>query len=197
MAFPRLVYSEGAPQAPLAERSDDDLMRLAQAGSRAAFAALVERHAARVVALCARFVNDAHAGQELAQDTWVAVWQQRDRYRTEGGFVPWLITVARNLCRNHLRHRNVGERHARATSHEPTPPSPDQIDRLLLEERDRAVQNALADLPDAMREALLLRYGEELRYDEMAEVVGTGESTLRSRVHHGLKMLKDKLEKRS
>lgn len=197
MAFPRLIYSEGAPQAPLTERSDDDLMRLAQGGSRAAFAALVGRHAERVVALCGRFVNDAQAGQELAQDTWVAAWQQRDRYRADGGFVPWLITIARNLCRNHLRHRNVGERHARATSHDQAPPSPDQIERLLIEERDRAVQNALADLPEAMREALLLRFAEELRYDEIAEVVGAGESTLRSRVHHGLKMLKDKLERRS
>jgi DNA-directed RNA polymerase specialized sigma24 family protein len=46
-----------------------------------------------------------------------------------------------------------------------------------------------------MREALLLRYGEELRYDEMAKVLDVGEATLRSRVHHGLKALRDLLEK--
>jgi DNA-directed RNA polymerase specialized sigma24 family protein len=46
-----------------------------------------------------------------------------------------------------------------------------------------------------MREALLLRYAEELRYDEMVEVLGAGESTLRSRVHHGLRLLKNLLER--
>ena len=55
-------------------------------------------------------------------------------------------------------------------------------------------QRAISELPAAMREALLLRYAEELRYDEMALVVGAGESTLRSRVHHGLQQLKNKLE---
>ena len=56
---------------------------------------------------------------------------------------------------------------------------------------------ALAELSLPLREALLLRYADDLRYDEIATVVGTGESTLRSRVHHGLKALKEKLEKES
>ncbi len=194
MVLPRLVYSSDASQTPLAERTEDELMLLAQAGSRPAFATLVARHAERVVNLCARFVNDTPAGQELAQDTWVAVWQAREKFRQGSAFMPWLITVARNLCRNHLRHRQTRERHARSSPMLEASPSAEQIERLLLEEHQRRVQRALAALPEAMREALLLRYAEDLRYDEMAQVVGTGESTLRSRVHHGLKILKDKLE---
>ena len=194
MVLPRLVYSSDA-SAPLAERSDDELMQLVQAGSRPAFATLVERHAQRVVRLCARFVNDAHAGQELAQDAWVALWQARETFRPGTAFMPWLITVARNRCRNHLRHRQTTERHARTAEALEATPSPEQIDRLLVQEHQRRVQQALAALPEAMREALLLRYAEDLRYDEMAQVVGTGESTLRSRVHHALKILKEKLEK--
>jgi RNA polymerase sigma-70 factor (ECF subfamily) len=191
MSFPRLVRAEKAPDDALSERSDDELMVLARAGMRAAFAVLVERHALHVVRLCSRFVNDADLGRELAQDSWVLVWQARDKYRGEGGFVAWLVTVARNHCRNEVRRRKVREREplSEALGH-----SPGQLDGLLVEERRKRVRAALSELSPALRDALLLRYAEELRYDQMTDVLGTGESTLRSRVHHGLKALKQKLE---
>jgi RNA polymerase sigma-70 factor (ECF subfamily) len=183
-----------APSRELPERSDDELMQLAQGGTREAFAVLVERYAQRLVQVCARFVNDAELGLELAQETWVSVWLQRARYRAEGRFVLWLISVARNRCRNRLRQQGVVQRHAqreRALASDAV----DEIDRLLVDERQRQVRDALAHVPERMREALLLRYAEELRYDEMAELLRVGESTLRSRVHHGLRLLRELLEK--
>jgi RNA polymerase sigma-70 factor (ECF subfamily) len=197
MAFPRLVRAPDPPQDALRERSDDELMQLSRAGLRSAFAVLVERYAVRVVSLCSRFVNDAHLGRELAQDTWVLVWQGRDKYRGDGGFVSWLVTVARNHCRNELRRRKVAATRAVEPASDDGPQSAGQLDGLLVEERRKRVREALSELSLPMREALLLRYAEDLRYDEIARVVGTSESTLRSRVHHGLKALKDKLEKRS
>ncbi len=194
MAFPRLVRAEEPPQSELAKRSDDELMGLAQAGLRPAFAALVERHALRVIHLCSRFVNDAQLGRELSQDTWALIWQGRDKYRGDGGFVAWLVTVARNHCRNELRRRRLATLHQREAVLEHSPASAGQLEDLLADERRRRVRAALAELPVALRDALLLRYAEELRYDEIASVVGTGESTLRSRVHHGLRALKQKLE---
>jgi RNA polymerase sigma-70 factor, ECF subfamily len=196
MAFPRLVRVPEPPEDALAARSDDELMELSRAGLRSAFAVLVERYAARVVNLCSRFVNDAQLGRELAQDTWVLVWQGREKYRG-GGFLPWLVTLARNHCRNDLRRRKVAQAHARGAVSDDVPQSARQLDGLLVEERRRRVRAALAQLAAPLREALLLRYAEDLRYDEIATVVGTGESTLRSRVHHGLKALKEKLEKES
>ncbi len=193
MPSPRLVRT--APTS-LPERTDDELMVLAQAGVRDAFAVLVERHAERLVHVCSRFLCDSSAGAELAQDTWVAVWAQRMHYRAEGKFIVWLITAARNRCRNHVRRHSVVRRHEQeATPEAVEAPSPDQIDRLLVEERRRGVGEALRRLPGPMREALLLRFGEELGYGEMAEVLGVGPSTLRSRVHHGLRMLRTLLEK--
>jgi len=192
MTSPRLVRA--APE-PLPARSDDELMTLAQAGLRDAFAVLVERHAERLVQVCARFVNDGELGAELAQDTWVSLWSERAKYRADGRFVVWLITAARNRCRNHARQRGVVRRHAETATHAEAPPSAEQIDRLLLEERRRRVREALGRLPERMREAVLLRYAEELGYDEMATVLSVGESTLRSRVHHGLRLLRGLLEK--
>ncbi len=193
MHAPRLVRL--TPD-PLPDRSDDELMTLAQAGMREAFAVLVARHAERLVRACSRFVHDAAAGAELAQETWAAAWTTRAQYRADGKFIVWLLTAARNRCRNHLRHQRVAKTYALgegARSLEPT--SSDQIELLLVEERRRRVHDALSRLPARMREALVLRYAEELHYDEMAGVLQTGESTLRSRVHHGLRLLRGLLEK--
>jgi RNA polymerase sigma-70 factor, ECF subfamily len=194
---PRLVRA--APEG-LAGRSDDELMTLSQAGLKAAFEVLVTRHAERIVNACARFVNDGAVAAELAQETWVAAWVARERYRGDGRFVVWLITMARNRCRNYLRDRRASEvtrpDAGRSEGAAPdTPRSPDQVDQLILEERRRRVRQALARLPERMREALLLRYGEDLRYDEMTAVLGTGESTLRSRVHKGLRLLRAAIER--
>jgi RNA polymerase sigma-70 factor (ECF subfamily) len=125
------------------------------------------------------------------------VWQRRESYRAEGGFVSWLVTVARNHCRNQLRRRKLAAAHEHAAPAGDEGSSPAQLDELLVEERRRRVRAALAELSLPLREAVLLRYAEELRYDQMTVVVGTGESTLRSRVHHALKALKQKLEKES
>jgi RNA polymerase sigma-70 factor (ECF subfamily) len=174
-------------------------MTLAQAGMRDAFAVLVQRHAQRVFNLCSRFANDAQQGQELAQDTWVAVWQSRERYQVDSDFGAWLVTVALNRCRNHSRHAKVVAAHTSQGNIDDAVTagreySPEQLDRLLTDERRRKVRRALAELSAPMREALLLRFAEELRYDQMTSATGTGEATLRSRVHHGLKLLKKKLE---
>ena len=145
--------------------------------------------------VCSRFVGDGEWGAEMAQETWVTIWAQRSQYRAEGKFIVWLITAARNRCRNHSRMRGVVQRHRmRAASEAAEPPTAKQIDQLLVEERRHRVHHALSRLPERMREALVLRYGQELRYDEMAAILRIGESTLRSRVHHGLRLLRDLLE---
>jgi RNA polymerase sigma-70 factor (ECF subfamily) len=195
MNFPRLVRPADPSQDALEERGDDELMELASAGLRTAFAVLVERHADRMVRACSRLVGDRERGEELAQDTWVLAWQAREKYRTEGSFVPWLITIARNHCRNELRRKKTLATHERAPLSEEL--DAEQLDHVLVEERRRRVQRALAGLPVALREALLLRFAEGLRYDEMTSVLGRGEATLRSRVHHGLKALKAKLKEDS
>ena len=190
-----IVQRETPTGAPLGETTDDDLMALAQAGSQEAFGVLVERHARRVVRLCRRFVGDSDLAAELAQATWVDLWFRRGQYRPDGQFVVWLITAARNRCRNHLRRRGVERKYALTVVAPDDGGSPEQNDDPLGADRRLRVRDALARLPDAMREALLLRFAEDLRYEEMAKIVRSGESTLRSRVHHGLQRLRQLLEK--
>ena len=195
MAPARLIQLTPQVSQPLSSRDDDALMVLSQAGSREAFAVLVERYAVRVIQITARFTGNAEQAEELAQSTWVAVWENRAQYRAGSDFIIWLVTVARNRCRNELRRRGVVQRHVRSAPQIDAETTPEVIDAILVEERRHKVRAALDQLPAPMREALLLRYAEELRYDEISNVVGIDESTLRSRVHHGLKLLKRNLEK--
>jgi RNA polymerase sigma-70 factor (ECF subfamily) len=70
-----------------------------------------------------------------------------------------------------------------------------EIDRLLERERQERLFQALGDLPPAMREAVILRFVDELSYEEMERVLSSNASTLRSRVHHALQRLKERLGK--
>jgi Sigma-70 region 2 len=132
MPAPRLV--ENVPHT-LPGRSDDELMTLAQAGVREAFGVLVERHAQRLVHACARFVNDAEVGSDLAQETWVAAWAARSRYRADGKFFVWLLAAAQPVqkppqARGRRAHRRregaprARDRHPRPHAGRDGPPRP-------------------------------------------------------------------------
>ncbi len=192
--------AEPLTRAPaLAERSDDDLMLLVRAGEAAALSALVHRHLGRLAGFCTKLLGDASLADEVCQETWLTLWTHRASYRPEGKLTVLLFTTARNACRNRLRSSRRRNRWL--------PPAPESalegvagddaghLDRMLARERQRDLMRALDELPEAMREAVLLRFQEGLSYEDIARIVEAPESTLRSRVHHGLKELKKKLEK--
>jgi RNA polymerase sigma-70 factor (ECF subfamily) len=186
-----------APRSPsLEDRADDELMILARAGAADAFSALAARHMARIVNYCARITRDPCAAEELAQETWLALWTARRAYEPRGRFVVWMYTAARRRCLNHVRSRRTrGFEWSPHQADEVMVTTPDQVDSLLQREGQRRVDAALASLPEPLREAVLMRFSEGLRYDEMSAVLETGESTIRSRVYHGLKRLRTALEK--
>lgn len=186
----RLVGS--APEG-LEGREDDELVLLAAAGSRPAFAALARRHTARLVSFCIRLVGDAGAGEELAQEVWLEIWKHRQDYRP-GAFRAFLYTIARNRGRNHLRGRRrwsrvepevttLGELERSATDGE-------HLERLLQAERERRLTVALGKLSVDYREAVLLRFSEELDYDSIGAILRIPVSTARSRVFHALRQLR-------
>jgi RNA polymerase sigma-70 factor (ECF subfamily) len=183
--------------APLAEREDDELMLLVRAGERAAMAVLVERYHARLVSFCAKLTVDAAVGEELTQETFLRLWRQRGHYRAEGKLAVLLYTTARNLCRNHRRswRRRLRWFAPGAPPEEPSAPaqSVGAVDAILERERQRDIQLAIAELSGKLREALVLRFEHGLPYDQIATIVGTNESTARSRVHLGLAELRARL----
>lgn len=177
----------------LSDRDDDALMLLSAAGQRDAFRVLVERHAQGVFRFCVRLTNDRRIAEELAQETWCSVWNSRNAYVPGGQFTIWLLVAARNRCLNSKRGDKRRERVLTTDNDADAAESAKQLDRLIKEEERRRVNEALAELPAPMREAVTLRYAESLAYEQIAEVVGANESTVRSRVFHGVKKLHQRL----
>jgi RNA polymerase sigma-70 factor (ECF subfamily) len=175
-------------------------MTLAQAGSREAFGVLALRHTRRLVGFCAKQLGDVRAAEEVAQETWIYLWSTRASYVPRDRFVVLLLLAARHRCANHRRgtRRREGPLERLSDAGEqaviPEGAAASQLDELLAEERRRRVRAALDQVPQKQRDALLLRFSEELSYEEMREVMQIGESTLRSRVLYGLRALRDALE---
>ncbi|MBX3209984.1 MAG: sigma-70 family RNA polymerase sigma factor [Labilithrix sp.] len=175
-------------------------MSLVRLGTRPAFRVLVVRHADKVAGFCARVAGDRAAAPEIAQEVWLAIWDARERWEPRATFRSYLYTVAFTRARNHARSRRRG-----AAVFSPEPLEADaapgtgklEIDRLLERERRERVFQAVGDLPEAMREAVILRFVDDLSYDEMETILAANASTLRSRVHHALARLKERLGKES
>lgn len=197
---PPLKIVATASGGQLADRDDDTLMLLASSDRTDAFVLLVERHMKRLANLCSRLVCDPQVGEEIAQESWLQIWAARRTYRPDGRFTVYLYTVARNRCRNHRRDSG---RHARWFASEPAgtlllvataePEGGGPIDALIEQERRHRVNQAIARLPEALREALLFRFSEGLDYADIARIIGRYESTIRSRVYLAVERLREEL----
>jgi RNA polymerase sigma-70 factor (ECF subfamily) len=161
-----------------------------------AFRALYDRHAARVHAGLLRQTRDPDAAHDLTAETFAQAWLVRTRFRDESGgsALPWLLGIARNVLLTSVRRRALEQRAcerlglrerldgAGATSAaEPTEAWLDGLDDLI------------ADLPPAQREAVRLRFAEDRDYAGVAAALGTTEQTARVRVHRALRTLRARM----
>src|SRR5438128_11645486 len=166
------------PEAPA--RSEDDaedirLMRLVAEGDTTAFEKLVERHQALVAGTVARMLSSNSDVEDIAQQVFIRVWKSARRYVPRAKFTTWLLKITRNLVFNELRRT---KRHAHVPlQSEPgaeDPPLKDETnlaqDASLLEsELQRTIEEAILQLPETQRMALVLRRYEQLSYEQIAE----------------------------
>ncbi len=157
--------------------SDDALMLLARAGDTRAFGRLVSRYERRIIRFCSYLCRRPEQAREIAQEVFLRIWKARDRYRAEGRFAAWAFTIARNLCR---RARARARIEALFVPEAPEPVLGEDGERRQMHALTRA---SLLSLEPKFREALLLRYVEDLPYEDIARALGLNESTARSRVH--------------
>ena len=130
---------------------------------------------------------------DLAQETFLIVANQPDRFRGRSNVYTWLYGILLNLDRRERRRRGIGKRKLRVLwdndkqQEQVCPPAETAIE---VAEWKRSLWAYVDQLPDAQRETLVLRFSEELQYDEIAEVLGCPLGTVKSRIHHGLSNLK-------
>lgn len=203
----RVVHSADASAGErLDQLGDDELMMLAKRAEedpryREAFDALVRRHQRLVLTYAARYLGDRERALDVAQESFVTLWETRRDYRPEGRFRSYLLAIAHNRCRERSRHERGQRKRAEAlrvqgASKDPAGDAPrDDAPLSTLLERERAaeVRRQLGELDDKTREVLVLRFANELSYEEIAEVTRGRVGTLKSRVSRGLAKLRDLL----
>src|SRR5246127_1495048 len=170
-------------------------MRRIKEGDMDAFRLLVEAHQARVIGTISKMLSSDTEAEDLAQQVFIRVWKSAPRYTPTAKFTTWLFRITRNLVFNEMRRRkhfadptdDLSEQAERA-AHEP-----DQA--LLEEELQAAIQEAINQLPESQRMAIILRRYEEMPYEEIARVMRTTVPAVKSILFRARAELRERLAK--
>ena len=184
---------------------DLQLMARVKVGDTAAFQELVEAHQHRIIGTVAKMLGDDIEAEDVAQQVFVRVWRSAARYEPTAKFTTWLYTITRNLVFNELRRR---KRHAATSLDQPREPGENELhhqladaqvklpdSKLLDDEMMTAIQQAIDELPETQRMAIILRRYEETPYEEIAEVLELTVPAVKSLLFRARTELREKLQK--
>ena len=175
-----------------------ETIRRAQAGDQAAIAAIVVEQQRYVYSIAMSILHDPDDAADLTQDAFIRMLRALGTYRGETKLTTWLYRLVVNLGIDRLRRRGAPAIRLDQEEDAPDLPStaPDDDVTATVERRDeaRAVREAIARLPDAQRIALTLHYFEDLRYEDIAEIMGIPLNTVKSHIRRGKERLAMLLE---
>lgn len=183
---------------------DAALMLRVKQGDMGAFEQLVDKYKQPVMNVVYRMLRDATEAEDVAQNVFVQVYKSASRYEVSSKFSTWLFTIARNLCLNELRRRSRHPAESMDAGHPEQEDQPWQQfedkktfsppDKLLQGELEQKIEEALAELPENQRTAILLCRQDELSYEDIAKVLQCSLSATKSLIHRGRETLKQKLK---
>lgn len=179
--------------------NEDDLeaMRQLSEGEDRALTGIMERWKSRLIAYLLRFTGSEAVAVDLAQETFVRLYQSRERFRptaSPNSFSTWLFGIAANLGRNHLRWLG---RHPTLPLEAAGDPASLGDPSLTAESRERAdvIAKAIASLPVDLREALILSEYENLSHAEISTITGCSVKAVERRIGHAREQLRKKLSR--
>jgi RNA polymerase sigma-70 factor (ECF subfamily) len=178
--------------------ADRELLALARRGDEGAIGLLVHRHSRPLHRYLVRLAGIE--ADDLLQETWLRVVERLDQHEADKPFKPWLYAIARNCAIDlHRRQARAGRAIEPWQEHEdPVEALPDAAPSALKQLTDAALRARVADLfpglPRAYREALSLRYEDEMPIAEIAGLLKEPAATVKTRIHRGLAMLRRRLE---
>ncbi len=176
--------------------SDEDLARGIQRGTKGDLALLVERHHSPLLGFLYRMTGgNRPLAEDLVQETFLRLLHGIGQYQYPRPFKPWLYTIATNLARDHYKQAEI--RHT-ISMPERTPEiqSDAPEEALLLDIEAQQVAAVITGLPAHQREAVVLRYYQELSLVEIAEVLSVPVGTVKSRLSLGLKQIRERILER-
>ena len=180
---------------PEIESSDGELMGRMAHGDRQAFAAVVERHQRSLLAYLGRLCGSGDRAAELAQESFVRLFQAAAGYRDEGRLLPYLFRIGTNLLRSEERRRRRWRVMLPlvSTSNGHHAPALGEA-AVLREELQQRVRRELQRLPFRYRVPLVLFEIEDWTYADIAALLGCRQGTIKSRIHRGRERLRKALQ---
>lgn len=184
---------EHAPIAP----SDESLVAQMRAGSSSASEELVRRYYQPLVRYLHRLCGNDQLAEELHQQTWLSVLEHLPKFdgtSGSGGFKAWLFRIATNKANDHWRSRGrelAAKQGLRLVTDEE---APEAGHRLHASEQEQKLQRAIEQLPDSQRQVLMLRYYSNMKFVEIAELLGCPLNTALGRMHKAMLKLKELME---
>ena len=169
------------------EVEDADLVARARSGNVDAYNVLISRWERRVFNYLLKLVGDREDAMDLAQEVFLKAWQALGKLEDAGRFSPWLFRIAHNEAYSLLRRARPQEELAEQAGGDLS------MGRMYPAEITLAVRRALESLTPEQREAVVLKVYQGFKFEEIAEILETPVSTVKSRLYTGLELLKQTL----
>lgn len=180
---------------------DNQLVNRCLRGEQKAYTMLLQKYQQAVFNLCYRLVSDAETAQDLAQESFVKIFNALNQFDPNYRFSSWMFRVVKNHCYDYLRKSKLPQvslnddrdDDSRPLQIADTKPTPDQS--VFRSERRELIMQAINKLPPDSRTVIILRHMHDKTYDEMANILGEPVGTVKARVHRARKKLTELLSK--
>lgn len=176
---------------------DELLLRRAQGGDPEAFGQLMQPLEQLVWRVCWHYTGNREAAEDCGQEAMVRIWRRLGNYRGDCALESWIYRIAANCCMDWLRKkkrdRSVSIEPLREQGFDPADPAPGTEEQAVRKDESRRLREAVVQLPEDQRDALILTQLEKVPYEEAARRLGVEEGTVKSRVNRAKARLKEML----
>ena len=175
-------------------REEEAIVTRVLAGDTEAFSELIERYKVAVYNLCARMLNNPTEAEDAAQEVFVRAYTQLHSYQPGRRFSTWILSIASHYCIDLLRRRRP-QVDLEAISFWKESQQPEPEEQALTGETRDEVRELLAKLPEKYRGVTVLRYWQDMSYEEIATATGLSVATVKTRLFRARELLAKELEK--
>jgi RNA polymerase sigma-70 factor (ECF subfamily) len=174
--------------------SDQELMRIVQAGDFSPASEIYDRYSSRIYNFAFRFLRNSEAAEDATQEVFVKMLKHANQFHGDAKLSTWLFSITANWCRDYLRKADNKTKESDdvlVTLPASNENSPER--NLELRENEQRIKRALAALTPEQREAILLSRYQGLSYAEIAQISGCSEGAVKTRVFRAMETLKKAL----
>jgi RNA polymerase sigma-70 factor (ECF subfamily) len=182
------VTSQIRSQAANQETSDEALVQRIAEGDKRALQALFGRHNVKVFRFVLRFMNDESAAEDIVSEVFFDVWRQADKFESRSQVGTWLLAIARNKALSVLRRRQTEELDEEVAEFIEDPADNPEV-TMQKKQQSSMLMACLTQLSPAHREIVDLVYYHEKSIEEVAEIIGVPQNTVKTRMFYARKRI--------